>query len=85
MLIFFLTVYLAGVPIYDDQYPHKSLRECKDEGWKILREYQAAGIATEFSCEAAYAGRNDKVPQTPAEMPRRRDLEVEPDDLQPRS
>lgn len=54
MTVFLLMILLNGVPVYQDPRPYMSMRECRDEGWRIVRDYQRDHIKADFSCEEEY-------------------------------
>lgn len=76
MLIWILTVYLAGVPIVEEDGKH-SLRECKDRGFELARWYQQDHLRVEFGCEEYYASRNNQESQPLPEIEERRDPEAQ--------
>ncbi|WP_413937113.1 hypothetical protein [Nitrospira sp. BLG_1] len=51
MVVFLLMILLNGVPVYQDDYPYPSLRACRDEGWRLVREYQKDHVRAQFTCE----------------------------------
>jgi hypothetical protein len=51
MIVWLLTVYLGGVPVFADQHPYTTKRECRLEGWRLVAWYQQDHIQVEFDCD----------------------------------
>jgi hypothetical protein len=51
VIVWVLTLYLAGVPIYTCPKPHDTKRDCMDAGWALVREYQQDWLIVRPSCE----------------------------------
>ena len=47
-----LTIVLVGTTIeFTDPKPFISLKDCKEEGWRQVRDYQEGNIKAKWECE----------------------------------
>jgi hypothetical protein len=52
MIAWILTIVLVGTTIeFSDPKPFVSLKDCKDEGFRQVRDYQEGNIRAKFECE----------------------------------
>lgn len=52
MTCWVLTIILVGTPIsFTDPKPFASLKECKQEGFRQVRDYQEGHIQAHWECE----------------------------------
>lgn len=52
MTVWILTVILAGTTIsFTDSKPFASLKDCKAEGFRQVRDYQEGNIKARWECE----------------------------------
>jgi hypothetical protein len=52
MIVWILTIVLAGTTIsFTDPKPFVSLKDCKDEGFRQVRDYQEGNIKAQWECE----------------------------------
>jgi hypothetical protein len=67
MIGWVLTVILAGTTIeFQDPKPFTSERECKDEGFRQVRDYQLGNVRAQFECEQIDLPDPEPDPQTQA-------------------
>jgi hypothetical protein len=51
-MIWILTIMLVGTTIsFTDPKPFPSLKDCKDEGFRQVRDYQLGNIQAKWECE----------------------------------
>jgi hypothetical protein len=52
VIVWVLTIVLAGTTIsFTDPKPFVSLKDCKDEGFRQVRDYQEGNIKAQWECE----------------------------------
>ena len=52
-MIWILTLYLAGMPIYEERDAQwKTWRQCMDRGWELVRVYKQDHLIVIATCES---------------------------------
>jgi hypothetical protein len=52
VIVWVLTIVLVGTTIsFSDPKPFVSLKDCKDEGFRQVRDYQEGNIKAQWECE----------------------------------
>ena len=52
MIVYVLIIILVGTPITFEMGKPTTLALCKEEGFRIVRDYQEGNIRARFECEA---------------------------------
>ena len=52
MILYICIIYLIGTPISFEEGKPTTLELCKQDGFRIVRDYQEGNIRAKFECEA---------------------------------